>query len=313
MRTALRYVMWTVMSCGCSSALPTAGPFGAPTLAGAPATSVPAASGGAGASPTSAVAPAAVGGCPARFTLATRASMDMSWPDTIGYLGGKSKLHAWTKITHTLSEAGSTWQATPCGVSLPIVTTSPLLDGVELSNEIPVAAFDLPSMPRTTGRATWTNGTYALETVTVLGATLSDAQAAWPVRKALVPADHDGDGKIGVTAIPKQGGVFGLPPTDIGQIDHADQIYIASRISLRLSAPASSCSAPSDGNVEPVGFDYTIIGCHALGRDDCKEEEVNLLSNNSPTFMLGAHGTWSSRPVAETASCAEVVAALPAQ
>jgi hypothetical protein len=317
MRVAFGCVMSTVMLAGCGSAPANGAPFepvaaasagaAAPAVVAAPA--LPAA-----AAPSAAVSSKAPNpsGCPTRFTIAARASMDMSWPDTVGYLGGRGMLQAWSKITHTLSDGGSSWESTPCGVSLPDVITSPLLDGIELSNEIPVATFDLPSMPRASGKATWASGSYTMESLTVLGAMLLDPSGPWPTRRALMPADHDGDGKVGITAIPRTGGVFGLPPTDIGQTQHADQIFIASRIVLRMSAPSTSCSVPSEGSIEPLGFDYTIIGCHAQGRDDCKESEVNLLSNNSPTFMLGTRGTWSLRPIAEAASCAQVVAALPA-
>jgi hypothetical protein len=293
---------------------------GSPSGAGSGASMPAAGSGGsvnpaAGAVSAQPVAGGAGGSdCATRYSTAVRMSVDMSWPDSIGYKAGQGKLLVWIKLTHTPHANGSTSESIACGVSLPVVTTSPLLDSIQLSNEIPAAAFDRPSMPRFAGHSEWKAGVLVIDPgVNLLGVMLSDPSAPWPARAALVPLDHDGDGMPGITAMPKQGGVFGLPPIDIGQTQHADQIYIASRIALRLSAPRAGCNDRVEGSLEPLSFDYTIVGCHAQDRDDCKPKEVDLLATNSPTFTLGAQGHWTSLPSADTASCADVLTALPAE
>jgi hypothetical protein len=252
--------------------------------------------------------------CPERFTVATRASVDMSWPETVGYLAGRAKLQTWSKTTHTRSASGTTSEVTMCGVSLPVITTTVLLDGVRLANEIPTAAFDLPSMPRVVGSSSLRAGKYVIETgVTALGNTLSDANVAWPTRRELPLVDHDADGKPGVTALPKNGGEYGLPPADVGQTEHADEVYIAARLAFRLTTSQAPCAARAEGEVEPLGFDYTIVGCHVQGGAECRDNQVNLLDNNDPTFEIGAGGQWLSLPIDESASCAAVLAALPAE
>lgn len=252
--------------------------------------------------------------CPDRYTFAARATVDMSWPETVGYFAGRGALQAWTKITFTRTATGTTTEVAMCGVALPVVTTTPLLDGVLLANDIPVASFDLPTTPKSVGSLTETSGQVSVDTgVLLLGAALSDPKATWPTRSQLMAADHDADGKPGVTAIPKSGGAYGLPPADIGQTIFADQVYIAARLSLRLITADSLCAQRSEGAVTPLGFDYTIVGCHEQGGAECKENQVNLLDNNDPAFTLGQAGHWTSVPIVETQTCSEIVMTLPAQ
>lgn len=284
---------------------------------GAPPGAVtPAARNEAAASPA-APAPAAKSGddtCPERFTVATRARVEMSWPETIGYLAGTGVLQTWNKITHTRNATGTTLELVPCGVATPVVTTTVLLDNILLANEIPVAAFDRPSMPRYTGSSVSTDGEQVIDTAAMaLGTSVAELAVSWPHRTELPLVDHDGDGKPGITALPKHGGDYGLPPADVGQTEHADEIYLASRTGLRYRTRQALCEAHVEGTVEPLGFDYTIVGCHLLSGADCKANQVNLLDNNDPAFTLGAQGHWVSVPLAPTATCADVLAALPAQ
>ena len=258
-----------------------------------------------------AVAPPKPAGCRERFTFAVRTSLDMTWPDAIGTLAGRGKLRAWGKVTLAPSADGVRWEEAPCGVALPVVTTTPLVDGIKLFNEVPTRTFDVPSMPRSSGVATWRDGMLAWDSVTILGSRLSDPRAKWPQRRSLMLVDHDADGRPGITALPRDGAGFGLPPIDIGQTQHADAIYIAARIALRVSVSALGCEGAAQGSAAPLSFDYTIVGCHAVDSGECPESSINLLGNNSPEFELGANGEWSARPIAESASCLEVVAALP--
>lgn len=257
---------------------------------------------------------APLGACPSKYTTATHTRVDMSWPDTVGYRGGKGILQAWTKVTFTSTASGTTLESVPCGTALPVVTASPLLDEAQFFNEVPVRAFDQPSMPRFAGRAAWRDGTFVLDMgANVLGASLSDPNGPWPFRDALTLADHDGDGKPGVTAIARQDPPFALPPVDLLFTKYMDEIYTAARITFRLKAASEGCSGPVAGSVEPVVFDYAIVGCHVVDSGDCGASELNLLANQSPVFTLGSSGSWRSVPIAESASCADVRKALPAE
>jgi hypothetical protein len=256
----------------------------------------------------------ASGSCTARFTTATRVSVDVSWPDALGFLAGRGKLQLWSKDTYTPDASGYTLETAPCGISQPVITTSPLLDGIQISYAIPTATFELPTMPRFAGRSEWKGGMLVTAPGPfVLGTQFSDPAAPWPARTALVPVDHDGDGKPGITASPTPGGKFGMFPIDITFTVFADEVHTASRTMLGRSATRAGCSERIEGSVEPLGFDIAIVGCHVLNRGECTASEVRLLANNSPTYALGGEGKWTSLPIAETATCTEVVAALPAE
>jgi hypothetical protein len=253
--------------------------------------------------------------CARPYTTALRAKLEMSWPDTIGLVAGRGALTFWAKFKHTpAADGGEKIENMPCGVALPVVTTTPLLAGIQLANEVPTASFDRPSMPHFNGHSTWQAGLLVTTPgVIMLGVRLSDPRGAWPARSALVPLDDDGDGEPGITAIPKNGGGFALPPADIGQTEHADRVYIAARVSFEFTAARAGCSQRVDGAVNPIAFDYAIVGCHALNGADCTKDNANLLGNNSPKFTLGSRGDWTSLPVDETATCEDVLAALPAE
>lgn len=278
---------------------------------GSPAAVVPAAT----SSAPSASPPAVASGgdvCPERFSVATRASVDLSWPETVGYLAGSGSLQTWNKATHTRSATGTTVELVPCGVATPVVTTTLLLDSILLANEIPVVSFDRPSMPRFTGSSHRMANEQVIDvSAMALGASLLELGTAWPHRTELSLIDHDGDGKPGITALPKSGGAFGLPPADVGLTERADEVYVASRTALRYRTRQALCEPRVEGTVEPLGFDYTIVGCHLQSGAGCKPNQVNLLDNNDPAFVLGMQGRWVSVAVAETATCADVLAALP--
>jgi hypothetical protein len=90
-----------------------------------------------------------------------------------------------------------------------------------------------------------------------------------------------------------------------------DAMYTASRMSFRLTGASEGCSAPASGDLEPLAFNYTVVGCHIAGGSDCGERELNLVENQSPVFTPMSGGRWKSVPIAESASCAEVRNAVP--
>jgi hypothetical protein len=253
------------------------------------------------------------GSCPDKYVTAERTRMEVSWPDTAGYWGGKGDLVAWNKVTYTRMADGSTRvEAQPCGLTQPAITASPLLGDGQLLNDVPLSTFEKPSMPRLTGRATSRDGKQVIEMgAYVLGTSLSDPDGPWPFRASLQSVDHDGDGKPGVTAIARQDPPFLLPPVDLLFTQFLEQAYTASRVHYRLTATSEGCSVPVEGSVEPIAFDYTVIGCRIKDGGECGERELNLIENQNPVFTLGSTGQWNAVPIAASASCADVRNAFP--
>ena len=57
-------------------------------------------------------------------------------------------------------------------------------------------------------------------------------------------------------------------------------------------------------------FENHVIGCHVSGGDDCMPSEINFVDQNRMIYeVTGA--TAQTKIVAETATCADVRAALP--
>jgi hypothetical protein len=126
----------------------------------------------------------------------------------------------------------------------------------------------------------------------------------------LTTADQDADRKPALTALPQRGDGFLRLPVSAAQLEFVDQMYIAWRLRLRASRSASDCSAQAL-QLEPVSFDFTLVGCSVEARGECTPDETRFIAGRIPRFTLGTTGTWSEREISSEASCSEVRAALP--
>lgn len=280
------------------------------STAGAPATASSAMAAGSSADPK----PAAAASCelPTTYTRATRSTLELSWPETIALTAGKGTFVTWGKVTYTKRSDGSLEiESHPCGSRLPVATLSELVGGLKSVAQVPLAAFDSPSMP-TTRRTIMPRADRSLtfRASTPLGTMLSDPDAEWPSPAMLVPFDHDGDGSPGVTSLPIEGPEYGKIPTSIAQLEFLDRLYLAIRFRLQVSV-TPACSGTAMGTIEPLSLDSTVIGCHVEDRDDCDETELRFIQDGRINYTLGKSGTWTEVEVPQDASCADVRAALP--
>lgn len=251
-------------------------------------------------------------GCSERFTTAVHLALEMNWPDTQGTVAGSGPLHVWAKMTYTAAGDGWTSESRACGVLMPPLTTQAVLDGLKLGYEFPVASFDDPAMPTFVGGSTRGNGTWLINPgALVLGTVLGSADEPWPARQSLILVDHDGDGKPGITVMTTQGDGFVSPPTDITFSTVADQMYVAARIKLRITAPDLACVGTVHASAESMGFDFTPVGCHVKDAGECPASTANLYNRFLPKLTLGMTGKAILVPIAEQADCADVRAALP--
>lgn len=258
--------------------------------------------------------PSAADSCalPNTYARASLLTLELTWPETLAFVGGTGTLVMWTKLAYTRSSAGALeLDARPCGWVTPPTTTTELASGLQMAVQVPFSAFDSPSMPvdkLTVTQAEDRSLTFAYGTV--LGAMLPDPAGTWPNAESLVPFDHDGDGSPGLTFFPLEGPEYVAPPSSISQLEVLDRLYVAVRARMQVSI-APACSGSAVGTVEPLAFNLDVVGCHVKNGDECDASEKRFIASSNPRYMLGASGTWTEVEVPQDASCADVRAALP--
>jgi hypothetical protein len=270
-------------------------------------------------------AAAAPGGCPAlaNLTLAVHIVMNATWPSTSSGAGGTDKIHVWnlTKVGVNGTELSGD-QTRTCGTQLPPFSLNGagqlVTGGRNVHIEIPHTVWDAPSIPRLNSRGRlsgWNPGSSLTidGTVALIGLTMNDPMAAWPDSySALQAVDADGDGKLGFTAVPKAATGFVQPPTGLGlfgSAPSADLVYIASRSVIGLDGMFTSC-ADLSGTARVAAFDSHVVGCHVKGGGECSANQTDFVDQNRTIYRVTG-ATFTAKQVPETASCADVRAAVP--
>jgi hypothetical protein len=203
---------------------------------------------------------------------------------------------------------------------LPPTSLTALVGGGMILIEIPNTAWDAPSMPTFQLQQTQTgwnvgsmlNNSYAV----MIGYTMANgATADWPASHTGVAmtADSDGDMNPGLTALPRNGGGYVLPPTStIGALlngPRADRLYLVTRNVASNAMTRTSCDE-SSGTSTFMHFDNHVLGCHVSGGAECKSDEVDFIDTNRTKYVVTS-ATIETKVVADAATCADVRAALP--
>ena len=256
--------------------------------------------------------------CPTRTaaTQGVHVIMAVTWPGSVGTNPGSGNVHVWTRAKMTFAGNAITTVNTPCGSSLPDIQTTPIAGGGKVQPEFPPAAWENAAMPTFTGAGMQSsfdvNSKINLSaTPALVGLTMTDPNAAWPAASAIQGADSDGDTHLGITAVPKNGGGYSLPPTSLLQTKHADQLYIASRTTTSLNGVRDTCDS-AKGTATVSAFDSHVIGCHIAGGGDCAAGDAQFVDQNRTVFKV-TNATYAAKIVPDGATCAQVRAALPAQ
>jgi hypothetical protein len=248
-------------------------------------------------------------------TQAVHVKLNVSWKGTLAITAGSGVAHLWTKSVFTTDASGKiTATQTACGSVIPDITTTAIAGGSKVQPEFLPAVWTSTKMPSfmTTGTSSGLNvgDTVTMNPVAViLGTTLADPGGAWPAATALVGQDHDGDGHLGITSTPKNGGGYTRPPTSLAMSARADLLYIASRATSGTSGKRTSCDATS-GTATVTKFDNHVIGCHVAGGGECSASESKFVDDNRTVFVLGT-ATYESKVIPDGSSCDAVRAALP--
>ncbi|HET8939850.1 MAG TPA: hypothetical protein VFN67_40700 [Polyangiales bacterium] len=253
--------------------------------------------------------------CPPTHARAIHVKVPVSWPDSLGIVGGKGTIDLWLRMTLTQMPTGIITESLSCGATIPAQTTTAVAGGYMVQAQVPFAAFDAPANPISTGSASKQGDQLVVNaSPSVSGVKLADPAGAWPTAMEapnVMSLDDDGDGKPGLTIIPNTEKGFSLIPISIFQNEFADELYAAQRMSVELVGTESGCPEEITGDATVQNFDTLIVGCHVKERmGSCTGAEVTFLNDSRPVLKRGA-STWRARLVSETASCEEVRALVP--
>jgi hypothetical protein len=249
-------------------------------------------------------------------TVATHITMAVTWPGTIGIQPGSGTVHIWTLATQNYTGNTITGTGRPCGSIIPDLTATPIAGGLKIGNTIADSAWDSPNMPvaMITGMQ---SGFEAGNTVsinksaTVVGATMANPLTdIWPMSyTGLMTADHDGDTKVGITATPKTGPGYQLPPLNLFMTGRADKLYLATRSILSLSGTRDTCDTVT-GTATMEKFDNHVVGCHVLNGGECLPADTQFVDDNRTIFVIGI-ATYKATNLPAGATCADARASLP--
>jgi hypothetical protein len=276
------------------------------------------AGGGAGTAGTAGAGGTGGGACTPRTTYAEASHLivNVTWPAGTASMRGEGQVHLWGKVVFTAS--GNTLSGTlqACGIVLPPTTLTALGGGGMIQIEVPTAAWDAPSMPRfqVDGTQTgWNVGAALTYSYAALVGFTSDnpTTAPWPSSSTGITMTNDAEGDMnaGLTAVPRGGNGYTLPPTSILQLSRADEVYIVTRQVTAASLARTACDEAS-GTATFAHFNNHVVGCHVMGGGDCSPTEVNFIDQNRTIYEITS-ATAQTKLVAETATCADVRTALP--
>ena len=250
------------------------------------------------------------------YTEASHLIVNVSWPAGTASMRGDGQLHVWGKVVYTASGNTVTGELQACGISLPPTTLTALGGGGTIQIEVPNDAWEAPSMPRfpiDVTQTSWDVGsTVNLSYTALIGLTMADPSTApWPTSYTGITMinDAEGDMHAGLTAIPRSGGTFTLPPTSILQTARADQLYIVIRQVTSAMLTRTACDQAS-GSATFAFLNNHVVGCHIMGASDCMPNDVSFIDNNRTIYDITS-ATAETKVVADTATCADVRAALP--
>lgn len=250
------------------------------------------------------------------FSTATHIVLNVTWEGTYALNGGSGKVHLWSKSNFVGSGSGNgTVVGQSCGSVMPSITTTQLAGNEKILPEMLDAVWEASSMPKFTGSVTKNGNTVTVDPgVALVGCSMSNPAGAWPsAATGITGVDHDSDGKLGVTSVPKTTGGFSAPPTDLGKSHRADQVYLAIRnVMTMTSSTLGECSEPLIGTANVMKFENHVIGCHVKDGNECDSTQAKFVDENRTAFKIGS-ATFTSQRISAGATCAQVRAALPVQ
>jgi hypothetical protein len=247
--------------------------------------------------------------------------VDVTWKATVTHQAGSGHVHVWMKSNHNHVRNKIAGTVRQCGLAEPLVAITAIAGGGIRQPRYPGAIWEATSMPEfpTTGSVTGFDPDDAISMNPVAMAV--GLKMADPLNGSLPDdagdiggADHDGDGKTGITAVPLSDEPYKLPPLDLlGALDpdgdRGDRLYTALRSIIALSGTRDTCDSVS-GTATVTALDNRVIGCRVKDNGSCSQPQYNFVDENKVVFVPGS-ATFEMVRMNENATCADVRAALP--
>ena len=187
----------------------------------------------------------------ATYAEASHLTINVTWPAGVASMAGTGQVHVWGKVVFTVDGNTLTGTLQACGLALPPTSLTALGGGGQVQIEVPSSAWDAPSAPhfQVAGTQTgWNVGsTLGYSYAALVGFTMPDgATASWPASYTGITMtnDADGDTNVGLTAVPRSGTGYTLPPTSIVQTSRADELYIVVRQVTSAMLTRTACDGP---------------------------------------------------------------------
>lgn len=280
--------------------------------------------------------------CPAMTyptSVGTLVTVAVSWPGTAAVAKGSGNFYIWLLTTYSADSSNKITGTTfSCGNAPAVLTLSATGDialGVPtgmtglIKPEYPADSWDGTPGTAITGTLGGTNIGSSFEidpSVTLYGLKasdpLSDPTMKWPGSySALTMSDltyADGGAYVAGTGHPGIRGTFdSTPPYYLSGTSlapgapKADQFWSATRTQLSLYGLSKSCTETT-GKANVTLINNRVVGCELV--DDggpCTTDQYGFLDSNTTQYAPGS-ATFDSKDLASTATCADVLTALPA-
>jgi hypothetical protein len=249
--------------------------------------------------------------CVVAGNYAALVDFNVEWvPTTLGGVlpvleGGQGSIRMFATVR---LDANGSSVVEPCGTTVPDFEGTPLVGGELYGGDIPVAAWDAPSMPNFATR--WTTvcdrpgcGYLGEETNFVIGARALTPNAPWPLQGGWAESgqyeatDDDADGRLGLTMItrgpPKvnaAGRAYSFPPVGLATYGRARKLMLAMQLRVKLSGALQSCdlitgsSSSAEAHVSAVGC----TGVYDMTTEelDCAPEVAQFVDRNLPMWVV---------------------------
>lgn len=258
--------------------------------------------------------------CDLSGTWATRTTIDVTWPATLGIQRGRGTVVQYTKNTRVHSGISISDIVEVCGLTSPDYQSRPLFGGQRYGVRFPDTLFDSHTLPTSTVKgalsASASGARFALPSVLVLMGMTMDRPLIdpWPALPRDVQATVGMNGKPGIPVLAATDAGYSFPPVNVTQSRRAGAFQIAIRNVGSAEGSVDSCDKLTGSATVAViegkpAMDNHIVGCTTTLGDDCTAAERDFIDNQNPVFTPEGPGSVVSIRVPDNFTCADVRAA----